>query len=48
LIDTDTGELWRARVAPAHRQPVARFLSRFRGRELEVALEPTTGGRFVV
>ena len=47
-IDTETGEISRARVAPAHREAVRRFLSRFRGRELEVALEATTGWRFVV
>jgi transposase len=47
-IDTDTGELARARLAPAHRDPVRRFLARFAGRELEVALEATTGWRFVV
>ena len=47
-IDTETGEVSRARVAPAHREPVRRFLSRFRGDELEVALEATTGWRFVV
>jgi transposase len=47
-IETETGEVSRARVAPAHREPVARFLGRFRGAELEVALEATTGWRFVV
>jgi transposase len=47
-IDTDTGELGRARVAPAHRESVRRFLSRFGGKKLEVALEATTGWRFVV
>lgn len=47
-IDTETGEISRARVAPAHREAVRRFLSRFRGHELEVALEATTGWRFVV
>jgi transposase len=47
-IDTVSGEVSRARVAPAHREPVRRFLSRFKGRELEVALEATTGWRFVV
>jgi transposase len=47
-IDTETGELGRARVAPAHRESVRRFLSRFSGQELEVALEATTGWRFVV
>src|SRR5215212_4033131 len=47
-IETETGEVSRARVSPAHREPVRRFLGRFRGRELEVALEATTGWRFVV
>lgn len=47
-LDTDTGEIARTRVAPAHREPVRRFLARFRGLELEVALEATTGWRFVV
>ena len=46
-IDTETGEVRRARVAPADRAAVRRFLSRFRGAELEVALEATTGWRFV-
>jgi transposase len=35
-------------VAPADRAGVRRFLERFRGQELEVALEATTGWRFVV
>ena len=47
-IDTETGEIARSRVAPAHREPVRRFVARFAGRELEVALEATTGWRFVV
>src|SRR5918999_944176 len=47
-IDTATGEVGRARVRPAHRESVRRFLGRFRGRRLEVALEATTGWRFVV
>ncbi len=47
-IDTATGEIARARVAPAHREPVRRFVARFEDRELEVALEATTGWRFVV
>jgi transposase len=47
-LDGETGELGRARVAPAHREGVRRFLSRFGGQELEVALEATTGWRFVV
>jgi transposase len=47
-LDTATGEISRARVAPADRAGVRRFVERFRGRELEVALEATTGWRFVV
>src|SRR5712691_9659186 len=47
-IDTATGEIARSRVAPAHREPVRRFVGRFRDQELEVALEATTGWRFVV
>lgn len=47
-LDSETGELGRARVAPAHRESVRRFLSRFSGQDLEVALEATTGWRFVV
>ena len=47
-IETETGEVQRARVTPAHREPVRRFFGRFAGRELEVALEATTGWRFVV
>jgi transposase len=47
-IDTSTGEISRARVAPADRAGVCRFLERFRDHELEVALEATTGWRFVV
>src|SRR5947207_14297935 len=47
-VDTSTGEISRARVTPADRAGVRRFLRRFRGQELEVALEATTGWRFVV
>jgi transposase len=47
-LDTETGEVKRGRVAPADRAGVRRFLERFGGRELEVALEATTGWRFVV
>ena len=46
-LDTGTGEVTRSRVAPAHRAGVRRFCERFRGQELEVALEATTGWRFV-
>ena len=41
-IDTETGEVSRARVTPADRRGVRRFLARFAGRRLEVALEATT------
>ena len=46
-IDTETGEITRSRITPAHRQGVRQFCERFRGQELEVALEATTGWRFV-
>src|SRR3954454_21005958 len=47
-LDTATGEVSRARVAPADRAGVGRFAARFGGEGLEVALEATTGWRFVV
>jgi transposase len=47
-LNSDTGEVSRARVSPGHRDGVRRFLSRFAGRQLEVWLEATTGWRFVV
>jgi len=47
-IETMTGEIFRARVAPADRAGVRKFLAQFRGVGLEVALEATTGWRFVV
>ena len=47
-IDTDTGEVQRTRVTPADRAHVRKWLTRFRGSELEVALEATTGWAFVV
>ena len=47
-LDTETGEVSRGRVVPADRRSVRRFLERFRGAELEAALEATTGWRFVV
>ena len=43
-LDTETGEVSRARVMPADRAGVRRFLARFAGQRLEVALEATTGG----
>jgi transposase len=47
-IDTASGEISRARVRPADRAGVRRFLARFAGQQLEVALEATTGWRFFV
>jgi hypothetical protein len=46
-LDTETGEVTRRRISPAHRAGVRRFCEEFRGQELEVALEATTGWRFV-
>src|ERR1017187_3413887 len=47
-VDTSTGEISRGQVRPADRAGVRRFLDRFRGQQLEVALEATTGWRFAV
>ena len=47
-VDTGTGEVGRTRVTPAYRESVRRFVSRFPGQRLEVALEARTGWRFVV
>jgi transposase len=47
-LDTITGEISRKRIAPADRAGVRAFLAKFRGQGLEVALEATTGWRFVV
>jgi transposase len=47
-IDTETGEIGRARVSPAQREDVRRFLTPFAGQRLEAALEATTGWRFVI
>ena len=46
-IDTDTGEIGRARISPALRGDVRRFFKRFAGQPLDVALEATTGWRLV-
>ena len=43
-IDTITGEVSRARIVPADRAGVRKFLVRFRGEGLEVALEATRAG----
>jgi transposase len=46
-LDTETGEITRKRISPAHRAGVRQFCEPFRGQELEVGLEATTGWRFV-
>src|SRR5262249_5951328 len=46
-IDTVTGEVFRARITPGDRAGVRKFLKRFAGEDLEVALEATTGWRFL-
>jgi transposase len=47
-VDTISGEVSRARIAPADRSGVRKFFAPFRRQGLEVALEATTGWRFVV
>ena len=47
-LDTMTGEVSRARIVPADRAGVRKFFAPFKGQGLEVALEATTGWRFVV
>jgi len=47
-IETTTGEVSRARIMPADRAGVRKFLAQFSRDGLEVALEATTGWRFVV
>jgi transposase len=48
LLDRDTGEVTRGRVAPAARVDVRTWLAQFAGHEVEFAFEGTTGWRFVV
>jgi transposase len=47
-LDSSTGELRRGRVRPADRLSFRHFLRQFDGERLEVALEATTGWRFMV
>jgi hypothetical protein len=47
-IETMTGEVFRARIAPADRAGVRKFFKQFDCEGLEVALEATTGWRFLV
>jgi transposase len=48
LLDMNTGEVGRGRVSAAHRNGLRRFLSGLGDGEVEVAVEATTGWRFVV
>ena len=36
-VDSETGEITRSRIGPAHRQGVRQFCEKFRGQEVEVA-----------
>jgi transposase len=47
-LDTATGEISRRRIRPADRHGFHRFLRQFDGRQVEAALEATTGWRFLV
>jgi transposase len=47
-LDTATGEVSRGRIRPADRFGFRRWLRRWDGREIEAALEATTGWRFMV
>src|SRR3954468_2498096 len=47
LLDQTSGEIRRGRVAPGDRDGVRRFLTPLAGVELDVAVEATTGWRFV-
>ena len=48
LLDRETGEVRRGRVAPAARIDVRAWLAQFAGHEVEFALAGATGWRFVV
>jgi transposase len=47
-LDTATGEVSRGRIRPADRLGFRRWLRRWEGKEIEAALEATTGWRFMV
>jgi transposase len=47
-LERETGELRRGRIAPATRAEVRAWLGQFAGHAVEVAVEGTTGWRFVV
>jgi transposase len=47
-LERETGELRRGRIAPATRAELRSWLTQFAGQAVEVAVEGTTGWRFVV
>jgi len=47
-LDVETGEVRRGRIMPAARPQLRGWLAQFEGREVEFALEATTGWRFIV
>jgi len=47
-LDTASGEVGRGRIRPADRLGFRDWLERWEGQELEVAVEATTGWRFLV
>ena len=47
-LDTASGEVSRGRIRPADRLGFRDWLERWEGQELEVAVEATTGWRFLV
>lgn len=46
--EMETGEIKRCRIMPATRDAVRQWLGQFEGRDEHLALEATTGWRFVV
>ena len=46
-IDTDSGETCRGQLSPATRVELRAWLARFTGQQADLALEATTGWRFV-
>jgi transposase len=47
-LDTESGEVITGRISPATREALRTWLSQFEGKQMKVALEATTGWRFVV
>jgi hypothetical protein len=48
VVDTETGEGLRGRLAPADRERFRGWLTQFAGQEVDLAVEGCTGWRFVV